>query len=82
MGEEGRGGNARTTGKTEEGRGVKKDGDGGMEQKRREHKQDDNVSPESAVPLPLPLSTHIYISICLFSFLTPPFSPEIFPLSA
>lgn len=65
-------------------RGPKSDkrGWGRVERKkRREDKQEDNVNPESAVKLQA-LSTHIYLSVCPFSFLTPPSSPEIFPLSA
>lgn len=48
---------------------------------RREHKQEDNVSFESAVKLPA-LSTHIYLSICLFFLFLTLVSAEIFHLSA
>ena len=61
---------------------MTKDGEEGWRgRKSREHKREDNVSPESAVKLPA-LSTHIYLPICLFPFLTTPSYPEIFPLSS
>lgn len=82
MEEERRRGSMGTKRKKENAPKSEERGWGGVERKkRREHKQEDNINPESAVKLQA-LSTHIYLSVCLFSFLTPPFSPEIFPLSA
>lgn len=52
---------------------------GGVERrKRREHKQEDNVNPESAVKLQA-LSTHIYSSVCLLLSLHLPSLRKYFP---
>lgn len=54
---------------------MTKEGEGGEDKMRREHKQD-NANPESAGAL----STHIYASACFFPPHTQSFSTEKSPL--
>lgn len=77
-----KGGRRRTgTGMEKEGdRKVMKDGEEGVERKRRrEHKQEDNVNLESAVKL-LALSTLIYSPVYIFLSLHLPSLLKYFPL--